>query len=58
MIVIVSKIVQTFDFDKLKKNAKPLLKDLAIASITDNPGELLKKRIDDTYINNNNPPSL
>ena len=45
MIVIVSKIVQTFDFDKLKKNAKPLLKDLAIASITDNPGELLKKRI-------------
>ena len=50
---MISKIVQTFDFIKLKKKAKPLIMKMSMAVISDNPGAVLKERIDKSVNYNN-----
>ena len=42
---MISKIVQTFDFIKLKSKAKSLVKDIALEIMTEDPAEVLKERI-------------
>ena len=42
---MISKIVQTVDFIKLKSKAKSLVKDIALELMTEDPAEVLKERI-------------
>ena len=42
---MISKIVQTFDFIKLKKKIRPTIKKMSMAVISEDPGAILKGRI-------------
>lgn len=42
---MISKIVQTVDFKRLQRNKHKVLKELALQSMPDDPGKLLRDRI-------------
>ena len=52
---MIKKITQTFDFIKLKKKSKLLIKELAMSVITDDPGKVFRERIN-KGVNYNNEP--
>ena len=52
---MISKIVQTIDFKKLKKNAKPIIARLGKKLLVDDPAKILKQRIEKNVNYNNQP---
>ena len=50
---MIKKLEMTIDFEKAKPKIKKLIKKLAIQSVSDNPGKLLKKRIEEGVNYNN-----
>ena len=52
---MISKIVQTVDFKKLKSKAKSLVKDIALEIMVEDPAKVLKERIKKNVNYNNQP---
>ena len=52
---MISKIVQTVNFKKLKKDIKPTLEDLSLQLLIGDPASVLKQRISKNVNYNNQP---